>query len=117
MRIPITLSIFLPTYNEEKNIPETIERAVAVVEHSPFIRDYEIIIVNDGSTDRTPKLAGELRARFKKLRLISHERNMGYGVALRTGIAAAKMEYVFFTDADLQFDLVELQHLLLFVPD
>src|SRR5262245_23877693 len=49
MRTPITLSVFFPAYNEEKNIAEAIERTVAVVEDSPFIRDYEIIIINDGS--------------------------------------------------------------------
>lgn len=112
MTKPVTLSIFFPAYNEEKNIEQTVERAIEVVEDSPYVSDYEIIVVNDGSSDATAEIAASLAARHKALRVINHEQNQGYGAALKTGIAAARMDYVFFTDADLQFDIVELQSLL-----
>ncbi len=116
MQRHISLSIFFPAYNEEANIREAVEKAVRVVEDSPYITDYEIIVVDDGSTDRTAEYVRALEQRYPAVRLVSHQKNRGYGAALKSGIAAARMEYVFFTDADLQFDLVELQNLLVHIP-
>ena len=113
MNEPITLSIFFPTYNEEENIRETIMRTIDVVERSPYVSQYEILVVNDGSKDRTAEIVEEISALHPAVRLINHPQNMGYGAALKTGISAAKMDYVFFTDADLQFDIMELQNLLI----
>jgi glycosyltransferase involved in cell wall biosynthesis len=115
MNQPITLSIFFPTFNEEENISQTIVRTVHVVEESPFVSDYEILVINDGSSDDTGKIVEDLARIYPKVRLINHAHNRGYGAAIKTGIAAARMEYVFFTDADLQFDIVELQNLLVHV--
>jgi glycosyltransferase involved in cell wall biosynthesis len=115
MKQPITLSIFFPTYNEEENIQETIVRTIRVVEDSPYVSAYEIIIVNDGSTDRTEKIAEMLSQQYPTVRVVTHATNLGYGAALKTGIQEARMEYVFFTDADLQFDIVELQSLLIHI--
>lgn len=113
---PITLSIFFPAYNEEDNLRPTVEKTVRVVEESPYINDYEILIIDDGSRDRTATVARTLEAHYPNVRLIQHERNMGYGEALKTGIRCATMDYVFFTDADLQFDILELQNLLVHIP-
>ncbi len=115
MQRHISLSIFFPAYNEEANIRETVEKAIRVVEDSPYITEYEIIVVDDGSTDRTAFEVQALERRYKTVRLISHGTNRGYGAALKSGIAAARMDYVFFTDADLQFDLIELQNLLVHI--
>ena len=112
MTHPISLSIFFPTYNEEANVRETITRTVRVADESPYISDYEIIIVNDGSSDNTRTVAEKLAQEFPTVRVVNHPRNRGYGAALKSGINAALKEYVFFTDADLQFDIVELQNLL-----
>ena len=112
MKQPITLSIFFPTFNEEENIEQTVLQTVRVVKDSPYISNYEIIIVNDGSSDNTQGIAEELAQKYRGVRVITHPYNRGYGASLKTGIAAATMEYVFFTDADLQFDIVELQNLL-----
>ena len=112
LKQPLSLSIFFPAYNEEANIREAVEEAIRVVEESPYVGLYEIIIVNDGSKDGTLALARELETLYPAVRVLDHGRNRGYGAALRSGIAAAKMDYIFFTDADLQFDIVELQHLL-----
>lgn len=113
---PISLSIFFPAYNEEENIALAVEKTVRVVEDSPYVGEYEIIIINDGSRDGTLKVAEKLEQKYAQVRVINHDRNMGYGAALRTGLEAARMEYVFFTDADLQFDILELQNLLLQIP-
>ena len=112
MAHPISLSIFFPTYNEEENIRQTITRTVRVADESPLIGDYEIIIVNDGSSDNTLSVAEKLAHEFPAVRLVNHPVTRGYGAALKSGISAALKEYVFFTDADLQFDIVELQNLL-----
>jgi putative flippase GtrA len=113
---PITLSLFFPAYNEEENLTTTIERAVSVVEDSPRISEYEIIIIDDGSADATGAIADQLARKYPHVRVIHHETNKGYGTALVTGIKAAKLDYVFFTDADSQFDILELENLLIHVP-
>jgi len=117
MKQPVTLSIFFPTYNEEANIEETITRTVRVVEESPYVGNYEILIINDGSRDGTLAVAQRLAQTYPKVLVINHPKNLGYGAALRSGIMAARMDYVFFTDADLQFDIIELQNLLVHVPE
>ncbi|MDB5224759.1 MAG: hypothetical protein JWO43_381 [Candidatus Adlerbacteria bacterium] len=114
---PISLSIFFPTYNEEENITETVERTIDVVEKSPYVGDYEILVINDGSTDHTLDVAQRLAAKYPQVRVVDHGKNRGYGAALKTGIAAATKEYVFFTDADLQFDIIELQNLLVHLSE
>lgn len=114
---PISLSIFFPAYNEEANIALAVEKTLRVVEDSPYVRDYEIIVVNDGSKDRTREVAERLARTHSHVRLVNHERNMGYGAALRTGLTEATKDYVFFTDADLQFDILELQNLLVHIPN
>lgn len=116
MKYPISVSIFFPAHNEEENISTSIKEAIRVAESSPYIGDYEIIVVDDGSSDRTHYLAEELASENKHVRIVQHEKNKGYGAALKTGLAAARMDYVFFTDADLQFDILELQNLLVHIP-
>lgn len=114
---PISLSIFFPVYNEEENIRATILQTIRVVEASPFIGEYEILIINDGSTDESARIASLMAKIFHQVRLIDHPKNLGYGQALKTGIARSRMDYVFFTDADLQFDIVELQNLLVHLDE
>lgn len=109
---PVTLSVFFPAYNEEANIRAAVEEAVRVVGESPYVSDYEIIIVNDGSRDNTLSIANELQEEIPQVRVVDHGQNLGYGAALKSGISAATKDYIFFTDADLQFDIVELQNLL-----
>ncbi len=111
-RKPISLSVFFPVYNEAENIKEAVVRTVETVAHSPYVSEYEIILVNDGSVDESKHIADALAEIYPQVRVVNHDHNRGYGAALKTGIAEARMEYVFFTDADLQFDILELQNLL-----
>src|SRR6202040_2912176 len=70
--------------------------------------DLEVVVVDDGSADQTPAIVERMAAADPRVRLIKHERNLGYGAALRTGFAGARKDLVFFSDADGQFDLHEL---------
>lgn len=112
MTKPISLSVFFPVYNEEENLPTTVEETLQTLEESPYVDEFEIILVNDGSSDGSAALAEKIAAGTRGVRVVHHPHNMGYGQALKSGIAAARMDYVFFTDADLQFDIVELNALL-----
>ena len=114
MKKQISLSIFFPTYNEELNIEESVNKAEHVVRELTDM--YEIIIVNDGSTDRTGEIADKLSLINKKVKVIHHSVNQGYGSAVWSGIQAAQYDYIFFTDADLQFDLSELAILSYYIP-
>ncbi|MBI2410061.1 bifunctional glycosyltransferase family 2/GtrA family protein [Candidatus Kaiserbacteria bacterium] len=108
----ISISVFFPIYNEKENLPSTVAIASNILSESPFVRDFEIILIDDGSSDGSAELADILSKAYKGVRVVRHRQNLGYGAALKTGISAARMEYVFFTDADLQFDIVELNGLL-----
>ncbi|MBD3380096.1 MAG: glycosyltransferase [Candidatus Omnitrophica bacterium] len=104
------LSVFFPAYNEEGNIKDTVSKALSFL---PDISEtFEVIIVNDGSIDGTPRVAGELAAEFPQVRLVNHDHNRGYGAAVRTGFSESRYGYIFFTDGDGQFDIRELRDFL-----
>jgi glycosyltransferase involved in cell wall biosynthesis len=109
------LTVFFPCYNDAGTIGSMIAAADAVA--SEFTPDYEIIVVDDGSTDSSRALLTELTARYPKLRLVFHERNRGYGGALRSGFGHATKELVFYTDGDGQYDVFELRRLLPIMQD
>lgn len=100
------ISLFFPAYNEEANVGQTIEKAVSVIK--PLNCRYEIIIVDDGSVDKTAEIAGEYSKENPSVILKRHERNLGYGEALKTGFKNSKFGLIFFSDCDLQFDLNEI---------
>jgi glycosyltransferase involved in cell wall biosynthesis len=101
-----SVSIVLPAHNEQANIVEAIRQALAAAE--PVSARQEVIVVDDGSRDETAALAARVAEHDARVRLVRHERNRGYGSAVRTGIQAARMDWVLLTDADLQFDLTQL---------
>lgn len=109
------ISVFFPAYNEETNIEECITSALKVLKE--VANNYEVIVVDDGSTDNTGKIADEWAKKDKHVRVIHHKPNKGYGAALRTGCTKAKYEYVFYTDSDLQFDIRELKKLIPLIKD
>ena len=105
------LSVILPCHDEAQNVERAIDEATAAGE---LVADaHEILVVDDGSTDATRELAQARAAADPRVRVLVHDGNRGYGAAVRTGIAAARLEWVFLTDADLQFDMTELAR---FVP-
>jgi glycosyltransferase involved in cell wall biosynthesis len=104
------LSIVLPAFDEEANIARVVRRVVAFFE--PRGIDYEIIVVNDGSRDRTGEILNHLASELFRLRPRHHPQNRGYGAALRTGFEAARHAYIFYMDGDGQFDIKDLDRLL-----
>jgi glycosyltransferase involved in cell wall biosynthesis len=111
-RLP-SISAFFPAYNEEANVAAMVERLTAVL--PKIADDYEIIVVNDGSRDRTKEIADGLAAADPHVRVVHHQQNRGYGGALKSGFAASRKAYVFFTDGDGQFDVAEIANLLPYV--
>lgn len=107
---PVSLSLFFPCWNEQASIEPLTRKAVTVLE--AIGADYEIIIVDDGSTDQTGQIADRLAAENERIRVIHHPTNRGYGAALQSGFRAASKDWVFYTDGDGQFDLNELPPLL-----
>ena len=104
------LSVVLPAYNEEANVERVVRRVVAHLDGLGL--DYELIVVDDGSADRTGEILDRLQAELPRLRPQHHPKNRGYGAALRTGFDAAQMPYVFYMDGDGQFDIKDLDQLL-----
>ncbi len=106
----MSISVFFPCYNEQENVGKTIEKAIAVLEE--LNTDFEVIIVDDGGTDETGRIADEIADRDDRVKVVHHGRNLGYGAALQSGFKAATKELVFYTDADGQFDIGEMPPLL-----
>ena len=105
-RRPRSLSVILPAYNEEALIESTVLQAMQTL--LSWMQDFEIIVVNDGSKDRTGEIVARLAAYDRRIRLINHNGNKGYGAALVTGFEAVTKELAFFMDSDGQFDLCDL---------
>ena len=111
-----TLSIFFPCYNDWGTIGSMILTTTQVVEKMGV--DYELTIVDDGSDRQTLDLLNEVSRQFPDIRIIRHDRNLGYGRALRTGFESATNEWIFYTDGDAQYDVRELELLFRHVgPD
>ena len=109
------LSVVLPAYNEEQAIGATLAEVVATLDQ--WGADFEVIVVDDGSADRTGALVAAYAERERRVRLISHPSNQGYGAALASGFAAATRDLTFFMDADGQFTIRDLALLLVCIED
>ena len=110
-----SLSLFFPAYNEEQIIEKTVRDALRA--GAAVSDDIEVIVVDDGSRDETAAVVERVAASDARVRLVRHERNRGYGAALRSGFANARKDFVFFSDADGQFDLREIGTLVARVPE
>ncbi len=107
---PLSLTILFPCYNEEGNVERVTRRAVEVGRQ--VAEQLEVIIVNDGSRDRTGEIADQLASEIPEVRAVHNNPNQGYGGALSRGFREAKNNWIFYTDGDGQFDLGELPELL-----
>lgn len=106
-----SISLVLPAYNEADNIEPLIDEAVPALE--ACAEDYEIIVVDDGSADDTAGVTRRLMTKVPNLRLVQHSVNQGFGAAVFSGFTSAVKDWIFYTDADRQFVLSELER---FVP-
>ncbi len=111
----INISAFFPAYNEEDNIVKMTSSLVNVL--NEIADNYEVIIVNDGSKDKTGEVARELCKKNSTVRLVEHKENQGYGAAVKSGLRAARYEWIFFTDGDGQFDVKEIKKFLPYTKD
>ena len=104
------ISVFFPAFNDENTIGLMVKEASDLL---PTLTDnYEVIVINDGSTDSTGNVVAEIARGAPHVKLISHHVNQGYGAALRSGFKHATKDLVFYTDGDGQYDVRELSRLL-----
>jgi glycosyltransferase involved in cell wall biosynthesis len=106
---PPGLSFFFPAYNDGGTIASLVIRAMQAA--SRLTADFEIIVVNDGSTDATAEILDELARTYPRLKVVHHSKNRGYGGALRTGFATATKDLIAYTDGDAQYDPGEVEAL------
>jgi len=111
----VSLSVFFPCYNEEKNIGTLLDKTLEFI--PTIASDYEIIVVDDGSSDGTLKIAQSYSIKNPQIKVVRHETNKGYGAALKTGFEHSEKDYIFFTDGDNQFEISELTRFLPYLRD
>ncbi len=109
------LSVILPAFNEEANVERVVRDCAAYL--ADRMPDHELLVVDDGSRDRTGEILDRMVTEVPQLRHLHHPQNRGYGAALRTGFAAAAKRFVFYMDSDGQFDIRDLDLLLPLVTD
>lgn len=107
---PLRVSLFFPVYRDEATVERVTRKAVAIMDE--LASEYEVIIVDDGSPDHAGEVADELARTIPNVHVIHHERNMGYGAALRSGFRAARYEWICFTDGDDEYDVDDLRRLI-----
>jgi glycosyltransferase involved in cell wall biosynthesis len=104
------LSVFLPSFNEGGNIKGVVLKTRDVLQK--VAGKWEIIVVNDGSTDSTGEIVTALEKTDSRIRLINHDENRGYGASFKTGLYSSKYEWISFIDSDGQFDFAEITNFL-----
>jgi glycosyltransferase involved in cell wall biosynthesis len=110
-----SMSLVLPAYNEEESIGEAVRRALSAL--AKYCDAFEVIVVNDGSVDRTGQVLDGLQREHANVRVVHHPQNKGYGAALCSGIYSARFSYISFMDSDLQFNPEEFHALLRWASD
>lgn len=106
----LQLSVFLPAHNEEDNIEKTVLQIDQILKN--ITDDWEILVINDGSKDKTGTIVKNIIRHNRHIRLISHIKNKGYGAAIKTGLYNVRFPWVIQMDADGQFDFGEIKNML-----
>ncbi len=101
------ISFFVPAYKDERTIKIVVERAIQLFDE--IANHYEIIVVNDGSPDRSGEIADALTIIYPQVQVIHHVTNLGYGAALKTGVSVSKYEWICMVDGDNEYDVFELK--------
>jgi glycosyltransferase involved in cell wall biosynthesis len=104
------VSLFFPVYKDERTVRTVTEKAIGILEE--IAGDFEILIIDDGSPDRSGEIADELAAEYAFVRAVHHGENRGYGEALKTGLRLSRHEWICFTDGDDEYDVRDLANLL-----
>lgn len=104
------LSVFFPCYNEEKNLQKTVDKAIKHLKK--IAKKWEIVIVNDGSKDKTADVALSLQKKYPYIKIVTHNPNRGYGAAFKSGLYNSKYSWIAFTDSDGQFDFLEIDNFI-----
>ncbi|MFC1734039.1 glycosyltransferase family 2 protein [candidate division KSB1 bacterium] len=104
------ISLFFPVYNDENTVKIVAEKAIHVLED--IAGDYEILIIDDCSPDKSGMIADQLATEYKKIRVIHHEKNLGYGSAIMTGLNNSQFEFICFTDGDDEYDISDIKKLI-----
>lgn len=104
-----SISVFFPCYNDAATMPSMVLSSILTLQE--LTDDYEVIVVNDGSPDHVALLLAEMQKHYSCLRVVTHEKNRGYGATIRTGIASATKDLIFYTDGDAQYDPREMKDL------
>ena len=110
-----SIAAFFPAFNDEATITQMVTDALAVL--STLTDDYEVLVIDDGSTDGTAAVADELARRLPSVRVVHHPENRGYGAALASGFRDVRKDLVFYTDGDGQYDVRELARLVPLMTD
>ncbi len=104
------ISIVIPVYNEQASVMKTVEAILEIL--TPGNVPFEIIAVNDGSTDNTGQILQDLKGAYPQLVIVEHETNLGYGAALKTGITRSRFERIMIIDADQTYPIKEIPRLI-----
>ena len=105
-----SISVFFPAYNDEKTIGGLVREVFEIL--PSIAQKYEVIVINDGSIDETAQVLEKLTKKYKDFKVVTHEKNRGYGGALKSGFKNARGDFVFYTDGDGQYDVKELPNLV-----
>lgn len=104
------VSVFFPVYNDERTVEQVTRKALDVL--SRVAKDYEVVIVDDGTPCRAGEIADRLASENPRVRVIHHSMNLGYGAAIRTGLANVRYEWICFTDGDDEYDVYDMEKLM-----
>jgi glycosyltransferase involved in cell wall biosynthesis len=104
------VTVFFPVYNDEATVERVTEKSIQVLKE--VAGNFEIIIIDDGSPDRSGEIADELARKYPFVSVVHHPRNLGYGAAIKSGFTAARYEWICFTDGDDEYDIFDLRKLI-----